>query len=136
MSVPMIRRAVRRPVTAARLAVAAVAACLLGPLTAAAAGADLDRDTLEKRVAEAFDARVLKVREGTLDGRTVWFVTMMREGGNDNAAFKVDTLAFDPETGAPLRSQMPNHAGSETMPRAKTSIMERRPEVLRDRPWR
>ncbi len=78
----------------------------------------------------------MKIREGTLDGRDVLYVTMMHEGGNSNAAFKVDTLAFDAETGEPLRGRMPETRGSETLPSMRTGMTEKRPDVLRGRPWR
>lgn len=105
----------------------------LAPLPSLAA---VDQETLKQRVADEFGAEVLKVEESTLDGQEVLYVTMMRHGGNDNAAFKVDTVAFDAETGEPLRGQMPERRGSENLPSMRTGLTEKRPDVLRGRPWR
>lgn len=98
--------------------------------------AQVDREALAQRVAEEFQAEVIQVREGTLDGRAVLYVTLMHEGGNSNAAFKVDTLAFDAETGEPLRGAMPATRGSEGLSSMRTGMTEKRPDVLRGRPWR
>jgi hypothetical protein len=119
-----------------RAAVLASAAAVLLLAAGPPADAKVDRAELEKRVAEAFDARVLKVREGTLNGQDVLFVTMMRERANSNAAFKVDTLAFDPETGEALRGRVPDGRGDESVSRRDTSMIDKRPDVLRGRPWR
>ena len=97
------------------------------------ADARVDRAELEKRVAEQFDARVLKVEDGTLNGREVLLVTMMRERANSNAAFMVDTLAFDPMTGEALLGRVPSLRDEQ---RRDTTMIDKRPEVLRGRPWR
>lgn len=105
-------------------------------LAAGPAAAKVDRAELADRVAEAFGAEVMRIESGTLNGEPVLYVTMMRRGGNDNAAFKVDTLPFHAETGEPLRGQMPQRAGSENLPSMRTGQSEKRPDVLRGRPWR
>jgi hypothetical protein len=121
---------IARPRRAGVLAGAAAALLLaLG----APAHANVDRAELEKRVAERFDARVLKVEDGTLNGREVLFVTMMRERANSNAAFKVDTLAFDPATGEALLGKLPSLRDGA---RRDTTMIDKRPDVLRGRPWR
>ena len=112
--------------------IAGAAAALLLAFTPPAA-ANVDRAELETRVAEQFDARVLKVEAGTLNGREVLFVTMMRERANSNAAFKVDTLAFDPATGEALLGKLPSLRDGA---RRDTTMIDKRPDVLRGRPWR
>jgi len=112
------------------LAAVALAATLLAGVDAARAA---DREAVAARLAEAFNAEVLRIENGKVSGQAVWLVTLMREGGNDNAAFKVDTIAVDPETGEPLRGALPDGRGLST---ARTGLTEKRPAVLRDRPWR
>lgn len=53
------------------------------------------RATIEKE----FGVRVLKIVPGTLHERSVYFLTIMSQGGNDNGAFQVNRLALDRETG-------------------------------------
>jgi hypothetical protein len=128
MALVPVRRAARIAALAAALA--------LGTVTAGPASAEVDRGALAERVAEEFGARVLKIERGTLDGVAVLFVTMMREGGNDNAAFKVDTVAFDAESGDPLRSAVPQRRGADSPSGGRAVQTDMRPDVLRDRPWR
>lgn len=127
------RIAAHRRGALAGLVAAMFLSAVLAPLPSLAA---VDQDTLKQRVAEEFDAEVLKVEEGTLDGQKVFYVTMMRQGGNDNAAFKVDTVAFHAETGEPLRGQIPERRGSENLPSMRTGLTEKQPDVLRGRAWR
>lgn len=99
--------------------------------------AAIEREELRRQVAEAFNAEVLKIRKGQVDGQAVWIVTLMREGGNHNAAFKVDTIAVDAETGEPLLGRdVADPRPAESLDSTRTKMMEMRPEVLRDRPWR
>lgn len=112
-----------------------LALALAASVTMAAQAAP-SREAVRERAAEAFGAEVLRMEEATLNGRAVWLVTLMRRGGNDNAAFKVDTIAFDRETGEPLRDRPPQERGSRNLSRTETQMMEKRPEVLRGRPWR
>jgi hypothetical protein len=132
----MTRLRRRRAVAAAAIVAGFAAGLAVALLAPGPAAAEVARERLERRVAEEFGARVLKIERGTLDGTAVLLVTMMREGGNDNAAFKVDTVAFDAESGAPLRGAVPDRRGSESLPTRRTGQTEKRPDVLRDRPWR
>jgi hypothetical protein len=51
------------------------------------------------RLAKDYGVTVLKTADGEIDGKPVLFVTVMNEGGNENDAFQVTTLAVDPATG-------------------------------------
>ena len=73
------------------------ALCLL--LLAGPAQAQVTADMAKRQIEEAYGVEVLKVREGELDGRAVWLVTVMNPGGDFNEAFMVTTLAVDRETG-------------------------------------
>lgn len=74
----------------------AAALAVTGPAPATAAVTEAEA---AKSVAEAYDVRVLRVREGRIDGREVWLVTVMNPGGDFNEAFMVTTLAVDRQTG-------------------------------------
>jgi len=51
------------------------------------------------RLAKDYGVTVLKTADGEIDGKPVLFVTVMNDGGNENDAFQVTTLAVDPATG-------------------------------------
>lgn len=50
-------------------------------------------------IAKTYGVTVLKTVEKESDGKRVLYVTVMNDGGNSNAAFKVTTLEVDPATG-------------------------------------
>ena len=122
-----------RVVGAVLLVAGVMLAAGAAPRAAAAAASEAE---IKANVAERFDADVLRMRKDELDGRSVWLVTLMHRGGNDNAAFKVDTIAVDAETGEPLLGVYPGQSNSENLRSTRTGTHERRPEVLRQRPWR
>ncbi len=65
----------------------------------AAPAAALTADEVRQRISTEFGVRVLKVRPGRLDGRSVFLVTVMNPGGDFNEAFQVTVLAVDAVTG-------------------------------------
>ncbi len=64
-----------------------------------------------------FAVEVLRVRADTIDDRAVWMVTVMNKGGNDNAAFQVNTLAVDRATGELVPSFRHGASGYDLPPR-------------------
>jgi hypothetical protein len=46
--------------------------------------------------------KVLKLQETRIDGRVAYVVSVMNAGGNSNAAFQVERILIDAETGAPI----------------------------------
>ena len=85
----------------------------------------------------SYGVRVLKVRSGEIDGRKVWLVTVMNPGGNSNAAFQVNTLAVDKESGE-LVPSFRHGASGYVLPEAaqRDDRLGLRPEVMRSRTWR
>ena len=71
-----------------------------------------------RTVADRFEVEVLRVRPGDLDGRAVWFVTVMQPEGSSNATFKVHTLAVDRESGALVPSFRHHRSGYSLPPAA------------------
>ncbi len=77
----------------------------------------MSADTASKQIGERFDVEVLKVRPGEIDGRKVWLVTVMRPGGDSNAAFQVHLLAVDQESGE-LVPSFRHHTDGYSLPPA------------------
>ena len=66
------------------------------PQTALAAVSEAEA---ARQLEQAYGVKALKVRAGDVGGRAVWLVTVMKPGSDSNAAFQVNTLAVDQETG-------------------------------------
>ena len=89
------------------------------------------------RLEASYGVRALKVRAGEIDGRKVWLVTVMNPGGDSNAAFQVNTLAVDKETGE-LVPSFRHRTSGYVLPEAarRDDKFGRRPEAMRSRIWR
>ncbi len=118
------------------LAVAILGAVSLGLPGPAAA---LSQEEAERKVAEDFGVEVLAkhTRAGEIEGRAVWFLTVMNPGGTFNDAFQVNTLAVDQETGE-LVPAFRHRASGYDLPGAaslddQTGV---RPDMSGSRPWR
>ncbi len=116
------------------LTAALLGATLLGP--GPALGAVSEQEAAAK-IAEAYDVRVLKVREGEIDGTAVWLITVMKGGGARNDAYQVTTLAVDRETGELVPSFRHRSSGYDLpggQPRGDKAGL--RPDAHRGRTWR
>jgi hypothetical protein len=85
-----------------RLALLAVALALSagwpgGALAQVKSPADLAAEIEKSR-----GVKVLKLKETRIDGRTAYIVSVMNLGGDSNAAFQVEQILIDAETGAPI----------------------------------
>ena len=104
--------------------------------TGPALGAVSEQEAAAK-IAEAYDVRVLRVREGEIDGTAVWLVTVMKGGGERNDAYQVTTLAVDRETGRLVPSFRHRPSGYDlpgAQPRGDKAGL--RPDAHRGRTWR
>lgn len=125
-----LRRMVVAAAASASLAVALVAL----PMPARAA---VDAEAARQVVLEAFEVEVLETRAATLpDGREVWLVKVMREGGNSNAAFKVDTVAVDRSSGELVLGYRSGASDDEELNERRTGAIEKRPDAVRSFTWR
>ena len=107
--------------------VAALAGMCCGPAMAA-----VTEQSVRQNIEKTYDVRVLKLVKGTLDGKAVYFVTVMSAGGNDNAAFQVNRLAVDVETGALVSSFRHHSSGYELPAGTLDNETDRQPtDVLR-----
>ena len=118
---------------AARVLVTALLAGFVITGTAAAQVTDQDA---KRQVEEAYDVEVLGVREGEIDGRPVWLVTVMMPPGDFNTAFMVSSLAIDRETGDLVPSFRHRASGYELPGGLRGDKAGLRPDAVRNRTWR
>ena len=116
------------------LALAIGAAAALAP--AGTARAQVTDEEAGRQIAEAYDVKVLRVREGDIDGRPVWYVTVMNPVGDFNEAFQVNTVAVDRQTGQLVPSFRHRTSGYELPPGRRDDRLGRRPESMRTGAWR
>ena len=121
-----------------RLVLGLGAAALVGFAWSDQAAA-LTKQEAERRLAETFGVEVIekRTRSGEIEGRAVWFMTVMNPGGDFNAAFKVTTLAVDQETGELVPAFRHKPSGYE-LPGAPSRDAQSgvRPDLSGARPWR
>lgn len=122
----------RRPWFAV-LAVLALAGAV-APVPAAAA---MTREEAAIVIQSRFGVEVLRVREGEIDDKPVWLVTVMKPGGDTNDAFQVTTLAVEQETGllVPAFRHGPN-GPVEPSQSLREGKSEQRPSSIRSGTWR
>ncbi len=109
-------------------------AALLGPGPVLA---QVSEQQAAAKIAETYDVRVLRVREGEIGGTAVWLVTVMKGGGARNDAYQVTTLAVDRETGdlvPAFRHQPSGYDLPGALPRGDKAGL--RPDAHRGRTWR
>lgn len=122
-----------RPNWARALALALALGC--GGWTAPAA-AQVSADKAAQDVARTYGVEVLRVRPGEIEGRAVWFVTVMNSGGNFNEAFEVTTLAVDRSSGELVPAFRHGPSGSTGNADAADLRGDRRPDAARSGTWR
>lgn len=119
------------------ICLAAVAAAAGLALLAGEAAAAVTKEQAASQVEQTFEVQVLRVQEGEVAGRAVWLVTAMNPGGDSNAAFQVNTVAVDRETGQLVPSFQHQPSGYE-LPGAPSydTRVERNPDRARSGTWR
>lgn len=109
----------RRPAAA----LLAVGAFVLAGLSPAAA---LTQKEAAEQIAEEYGVEVLKT-DATLDGnRPIILLTVMQSGGNDNAAFQVNTIAVDAKSGEVIPGYRRLETGRITTPGAPAAQIDER----------
>ncbi len=117
------------------LGAALALAFLLRPDAAAA----LTQKEAERKVAEAYGVEVIakKTRAGEIDGRAVWFLTVMNPGGDFNTAFQITTLAVDRDSGELVPAFRHRSSGYELSGADSRGDKDGlRPDAARSRTWR
>lgn len=106
------------------------AAALIALLAPASLSAAMDEAQLSERMAKQFEATVLSIEEGRIKGDSVLLVKMMRGRDAGNAAFKVDVIAVDPNTGEPLLGRVPGLNPAHFLDSASTPMQDGRPDAF------
>lgn len=81
---------------------AAVALVLALGLSGAAAAQVKSPADIAAGIEQSRGVKVLKLQETRVDGRVAYIVSVMNLGANSNAAFQVERILVDAETGAPI----------------------------------
>ncbi len=119
-----------------RVARALATALLAGFVFSGNALAQVTDLEAKRQVEESYQVEVLGVREGEIDGRAVWLVTVMMPPGDSNAAFMVSNLAIDRETGDRVPSFRHLASGYVLPGGLRSDKSGLRPDAARSRTWR
>lgn len=112
------------------------AAFLAASLCCGTAAAEVTEQEAKRQVEEAYDVEVLKVREGEIDGRAVWLVTVMLPHGDFNTAFMVSHLAIDRESGDLVPAFRHRESGYDLPGGLRGDKAGLRPDAARSSTWR
>ena len=120
------------------LAAAAASICIIAGGTPQEAHAAMSEQEARASVEREFGVKVLKIGKVELGGKPVYLLTVMSPGGNANAAFQVNRLALDPETGRLVSGFRHLSSGYDNAEGARANEADRQPaEALRQRwNWR
>jgi hypothetical protein len=73
--------------------------CLMAAATPGTAQGAMTAQQASDSIERQFGVKVLKISKTTFAGKSVFLLTVMSPGGNENSAFQVSRLAVDPDTG-------------------------------------
>jgi hypothetical protein len=119
-----------------KVAQALAVALLAGLVVSGNAVAQVTDQEAKRQIEESYDVEVLGVREGEIDGRAVWLVTVMLPPGDYNTAFMVSNLAIDRQTGDLVPSFRHRASGYDLPGVLRSGKAGLRPDAVRSRPWR
>ncbi len=119
-----------------RVAHALAASLLAGFVFSGTAVAQVTDQEAKRQIEDSYDVEVLRVREGEIDGRAVWLVTVMMPSGDFNSAFMVSSLAIDRQTGDLVPSFRHRASGYDLPGGLRSDKDGLRPDVARSRTWR
>ncbi|MBK4718281.1 hypothetical protein JJL56_05300 [Azospirillum sp. YIM DDC1] len=116
-----------------------LAVAVAAPAAAQTSPAAKPADEVKRIVEQTYNVQVLRVTEAALeDGTAVYKVAAMLPGTAGNAAFMVNTLTVDPETGLTL-PPFRHHAAGYSLPQGGSYEPNRtsnNPAVARGHTWR
>ena len=124
------------PVLIIYLPVLALTAWLTQLAVPSSAKAAMTQSQITAAIEKSYDVRVLKISADKENGKSVFRVKVMYNGGDWNTAFQVNTIVINAETGERV-PQFKHHSSGRSLPGNYDSKPNRQPpDALRRHIWR
>ena len=124
------------PVLILSIPVLALTAWLAQLAVSSSAKAAMTQSQVAAATEKSYDVRVLKIYADKENGKSVFRVKVMYNGGDWNTAFQVNTIVIDAETGERV-AQFKHQSSGRSLPGNYDSMPNRQPpDALRRHIWR
>ena len=124
------------PILIIYLPVLALTACLVQLAFPSSAKAAMTQSQITAAIEKSYDVRVLKIYADKENGKSVFRVKVMYNGGDWNTAVQVNTIVMDAETGERV-VQFKHQSSGRSLPGNYDSMPNRQPpDALRRHIWR
>ena len=124
------------PILIIYLPVLALTAWLAQLAVPSSANAAMTQSQVAAATEKSYDVRVLKIYADKENGKSVFRVKVMYNGGDWNTAFQVNTIVIDVETGERV-AQFKHQSSGRSLPGNYDSMPNRQPpDALRRHIWR
>ena len=124
------------PILIIYLPVLALTAWLAQLAVPSSANAAMTQSQVAAATEKSYDVRVLKIYADKENGKSVFRVKVMYNGGDWNTAFQVNTIVIDAETGERV-AQFKHQSSGRSLPGNYGSMPNRQPpDALRRHIWR
>ena len=124
------------PILVIYLPVLALTAWLAQLAVPSSANAAMTQSQVAAATEKSYDVRVLKIYADKENGKSVFRVKVMYNGGDWNTAFQVNTIVIDAETGERV-AQFKHQSSGRSLPGNYDSMPNRQsPDALRRHIWR
>ena len=124
------------PILIIYLPVLALTAWLAQLAVPSSANAAMTQSQVAAATEKSYDVRVLKIYADKENGKNVFRVKVMYNGGDWNTAFQVNTIVIDAETGERV-AQFKHQSSGRSLPGNYDSMPNRQPpDALRRHIWR
>ena len=124
------------PVLIIYLPVLALTAWLAQLAVPSSANAAMTQSQVAAAAEKSYDVRVLKIYADKENGKSVFRVKVMYNGGDWNTAFQVNTIVIDAKTGERV-AQFKHQSSGRSLPGNYDSMPNRQPpDALRRHIWR
>ena len=124
------------PILITYLPVLALTAWLAQLAVPSSAKAAMTQSQVAAATEKSYDVRVLKIYADKENGKSLFRVKVMYNGGDWNTAFQVNTIVIDAETGERV-AQFKHQSSGRSLPGNYDSMPNRQPpDALRRHIWR